>query len=406
MNLSVNTEPHLEVKYGIPRQVQYCIICTASNQRPGSSVEFVNQKGSQKIGLYLDDQGVCAACRFFQTKKTLDWKKRSLELEKLLDQHRRNNGSYDCIVPGSGGKDSRFISHILKAEYGMHPLTVTWAPQLYTEIGWKNFQSWIHAGADNILFTPNGKVHRYLTRLAFLNLLHPFQPFILGQKNIGPKMALRFRIPLVIYGEHLAEYGKGPDIPLMDPSFYSAEALDLDRIHLGGVSASELMRSHNLSRADIDAYFPASRNELSQLNIEVHCLSYYLNWDPQENYYYAVEKTGFEANTERTEGTYSKYSSIDDVLDFLHYYTTYIKFGMGRASYDAEQEVRTGKITRDEAISLIRRYDGEFPKKYFKEILAYLEISEDQFYQSIEEGRSPHLWEKRQGEWKLRHPVS
>ena len=110
--------------------------------------------------------------------------------------------------PGSGGKDSAFASHILKYKYNMNPLTVTWAPHLYTNIGWENFINWSHVGGfDNILFTPNGKLHRYLTRLAFLNLLHPFQPFIIGQKMIGPKFALKYNIKLIFYGENQAEYG-------------------------------------------------------------------------------------------------------------------------------------------------------------------------------------------------------
>ena len=104
------------------------------------------------------------------------------ELKELCDKYRKSDGSYDCIIPGSGGKDSFFTSHILKEKYGMHPLTVTWAPHIYTEWGWRNFQKWIHAGHDNYLLTPNGRVHRLLTRLATEILYHPFQPFFFGQK--------------------------------------------------------------------------------------------------------------------------------------------------------------------------------------------------------------------------------
>ena len=130
------------------------------------------------------------------------------ELKQLLDRYRSRTGSYDVLVPGSGGKDSVYASHILKYKYGMRPLTVTWSPHLYTDVGWRNFQNWLHVGGfDNYLFTPNGVAHRKLTELAFKNLLHPFQPFILGQKNFAPKVAARFNMPLVIYGENEAEYG-------------------------------------------------------------------------------------------------------------------------------------------------------------------------------------------------------
>ena len=139
----------------------------------------------------------------------------------------------------------------------------------------------------------------------------------------------------------------------------------------------------------------------------MHCLGYYLKWDPQECYYYASQNTGFQANTERTEGSYSKYSSIDDKVDAFHYYTTLIKFGIGRATYDAAQEIRNEKITREEGVALVKRYDTEFPNKYFQEFLDYIGISKDKFWKLIDAGRSPHLWKKVNGkEWQLRHQVS
>lgn len=403
--MTTQLDEKLEVKYGLPRDVKYCVRCTASNQRPSSAIEFLSRPDQKKEGLFLDGDGVCAACRYFERKKSIDWKSRERELEQMLARYRRSDGLYDCIIPGSGGKDSRYVSHLLKTRYGMHPLTVTWAPHLYTEIGWKNLQSWIHSGFDNILFTPNGNVHRILTRLAFLNLAHPFQPFIIGQKNIGPRFSVLYNVPLVIYGEHLAEYGKGPDVPVMDEKFYSTDEIRLEEIFLSGISAENLITQQGIDPADLNPYLPVPKASLRRTKTEVHCLSYYLPWDPQENYYYAVEKTGFEANTERTEGSYSKYSSIDDVLDHLHYYTTYAKFGMGRASYDAEQEVRTGKITREEAVRLIRRFDGELPQKNLVRILEYLEISKETFERVIDQSRSAHLWKKEDNVWSLRWPV-
>ena len=110
-------------------------------------------------------------------------------------------GYYDCIVPGSGGKDSSFTAHILKYKYNMNPLTVTWAPHVYTDVGFENFQKWIRPGLDNILTTPNGKVHRLLTKLAFENLVHPFQPFIIGQRHVAPKASEMYGVPLVFFME-------------------------------------------------------------------------------------------------------------------------------------------------------------------------------------------------------------
>lgn len=408
MTQVLDNAQELEAYYGLPQNVQFCKKCVISNQRPSSVVEFKNTKFQKKSTIEFDENGVCSACQFAEMKeKSIDWKNREKELMDLCDRHRKTDGSYDCIVPGSGGKDSAYTAHILKTKYKMNPLTVTWAPHQYTQIGWKNFQEWIQSGFDNVLFTPNGKVHRLLTKLAFENLVHPFQPFIIGQRIIGPRLAAMYNIPLIFYGENQAEYGnniKENDRPTMKPDFYGQEP-DLDKLFLGGVSAKELVSDYGVELNDLSPYLPVSGERLKQLQCEVHYLGYYLRWDPQECYYYAAEHTGFEANSERTEGSYSKYSSIDDKIDPLHYYTTYIKFGIGRATYDAAQEVRNQKITREEAVALVHKYDNEFPKKYFKEILAYLGISEERFWDVIDEARSPHLWEKTNDTWVPRHRV-
>jgi N-acetyl sugar amidotransferase len=289
----------------------------------------------------------------------------------------------------------------------MNPLTVTWAPHKYTEIGWQNFQRWIHSGLDNILQTPNGDLHRLLTRLAFEKLCHPFQPFIIGQRLIGPRYSALYNVPLIFYGENQAEYGNNideNDRPTMDPSFYSMKP-NLSDLYLGGISARRLIDDYNVRPSDLNGYMPVDGDRLRDIGAQVHYLGYYLFWDPQEMYYYATENTGFQANDERTEGSYSKYSSIDDRIDPLHYYTTYVKFGIGRATYDAAQEVRNGKITREEAVALVRRYDHEFPTRYLQEILDYMDISEERFWHVIDAARSPHLWMKKDDHWELRHVV-
>ncbi len=400
---------HLEAKYGLPTEVAFCKRCTISNQRPSSVVEFRNRATDKKPTIAFDEQGICSACRYAEFKNNLiDWKSREQELIELCNRYRSRNGSYDCIVPGSGGKDSAYTAHILKYKYNMNPLTVTWAPHLYTEIGWQNFQRWIHSGLDNYLNTPNGKLHRLLTRLAFENLVHPFQPFIIGQRLIGPRFSALYGIPLVFYGENQAEYGnniKENELPTMAPTFYE-ESSSMDKLFLGGVAAKDLITDFGVETRDLNPYLPVEGDRLKKVGTEVHYLGYYLKWDPQECYYYAAEHTGFQPNTERTEGSYSKYSSIDDRLDPLHYYTTLIKFGIGRATYDTAQEIRTGKITREEGVALVRRYDTEFPARYFREILEYMDITEERFYQVIDGARSPHLWIFEGGEWRLRHQVS
>lgn len=410
--------------YGLPSKVEYCKKCVISNQRPNSAIEYSHTENSQKKTIHFDENGICDACNFAERKrKEIDWQDRDKQLRDLCDKYRKNNGSYDCIVPGSGGKDSFYASHILKNEYGMHPLTVTWAPHVYTDWGWKNFQSWIHAGHDNFLMTPNGRVHRLLTRLSTELLFHPFQAFMFGQKSLAPKMALLFNIPLVFYGENEAEYGNpinDTDTSKRDWSYFTSE--DQSKIHLGGVSVGDLKDQFGLDQNDLQPYMPADPNQISEKGVEVHYLGHYLKWHPQQCYYYAVQNGGFQPSPERTPGTYSKYNSIDDRIDDLHYFTTGIKFGIGRASYDAAQEIRSGDIDREEGVALVKKFDHEYPERFIEEMFQYLSLGESEFpvaskmferpkmdreyFQLLtDKFRSPHLWCNVNGKWQLREPI-
>lgn len=424
LSLFAADAPPSTPKYGLPDEVEFCAKCVISNQRPNSAVEYTHTKDSKKKTIHFNEQGVCDACTFAEQKKhAIDWEERERRLRELCDRHRKTDGSYDCIVPGSGGKDSFYASHILKEKYGMHPLTVTWAPHVYTEWGWRNFQAWIHAGHDNFLMTPNGRVHRLLTRLSTELLFHPFQAFMFGQKALAPKMALLFNIPLVFYGENEAEYGNpigDTNSAQRDWAYFSSD--DQSRIHLGGVALSDLKSQFGLDQNDLQPYLPANPAQLEEKKVEVHYLGYYLKWHPQACYYYSVEHGGFEASPERTPGTYSKYNSIDDRIDDFHYYTTGIKFGIGRASYDAAQEIRSGDITREEGVALVKRFDHEFPTRFADEIFRYLSVPAKEFPAAsrmfeqpimdreyfrvlTDQFRSPHLWCFDDGQWKLRHTV-
>ena len=397
-----------ETFYGLPNEVQFCTKCVMSNQRPTSAVEFKHTKESKKTTMNFDENGVCDACRTSEIKDNIDWGMREEELVKLLDKHRKNDGSYDCLVPGSGGKDSAYQAHVLKYKYNMNPLTCTWPPILYTDYGLKNWKNWLDSGFDNVSFYRNGKVMKLLTRLSIENLLHPFQTFILGQKNLGPKIAAQYGINLVFYGENEAEYGNpiaDNTSSLRDKSYFSFDKLD--EVFLAGDSIKELMEKYDVRLSDLMSFLPPNVELIEKSKIEVHYLGYYLKWTPQEVYYYAVENTGFKARPHRTQGTFSKYSGIDDKIDDLHFYTTFIKFGIGRASYDASQEIRNKHLTREEGQALVRRFDGEFPDRYFDEIMKYLDMDPQYFHDLCDKFRSPHLWGKDEnGLWKLRHNVS
>ena len=376
-------------RYNLPSEVKYCTKCTISNQRPR---------------ITFNEEGICAACQYAEFKQTkIDWEERDKELKELCDKHRRKDGSYDVIVPSSGGKDSAFVAYQLKYKYGMNPLTVTWSPHLWTQDGFNNFQGHIHVGGfDNVLGTPNGSVHRKLTKISFEVLGDPFQPFIYGQTHYPMQMALKHNVSLIMYGENgEVEYGGN-----MKNAFKPNRDWKTDhKEHYFSGLAPEDLLEYGISSNDILPYMAPDNDKLEKLGLDIHFFGYYKKWVPQELYYHAVEHTGFKPRYARNEGTYSKYASFDDQIDGFHYYLSYIKFGIARATADTAHEIRDGHISREEGISLIKRFDGEFPHEHFKTFLEYCNITEEHYHGVIDSWRSPHLWDKINGKWELKYPI-
>ena len=374
-------------QYGLPTHVRFCKTCTVSNQRPR---------------IIFDEHGVCSACSYAKYKRTqIDWNSREAELVALCNRHRKTNGAYDVIVPCSGGKDGGFVAHQLKYKYGMNPLAVTWAPLMATAIGRQNLDAFIRSGFNHILGTPNPHVTRKLCQLSFIHLGDPFQPFIYGQTNFPLHMAVQHNVQLIMYGEN-GEVEYGGD---MKNAFRPTRDIqDHDKHYFSGLPP-ELWTSYGISLGDLNPFRAPRFENIKRNKTEIHFFGYYKFWDPQENFYYCQENTGFTPHSERSEGTYSKYASLDDRFDGFHYYLAYIKFGIGRTTSDAAHEIRDGKITREEGVALVKRYDGEFPKRFFAEFLQFCGITENCFWEVIDSWRSPHLWGKVSNEWKLKHAV-
>ncbi len=373
--------------YNLPVKVEFCKKCTISNQRPR---------------ITFDEHGICSACNFAEYKRTkIDWKEREAELVALCNKHRKGNGEYDVIVPCSGGKDGSFVAHQLKYKYGMNPLAVTWAPLKASAIGRQNLDAFIASGFNHVLGTPNPQVTKKLTHLSFKHIGDPFQPFIYGQTNFPLHMAVKYKVQLIMYGEN-GEVEYGGD---MKNAFRPTRDIeDHDKHYFSGLPP-EFWVEHGVSLADLHPFMAPKYEDIKRNNTEIHFMGYYKFWDPQENYYYCHEHTGFTANTERTEGTYSKYASLDDEIDGFHFYLSFIKFGIGRTTSDAAHEIRDGKITREEGLALVKRYDHEFPIKYYKEFLDFCSMTDEEAHAVIDSWRSEHIWLKEDNGWKLRHAV-
>lgn len=380
----------------LPKDVVFCKNCVVSNQRPRT---------------HFNAEGICSACEWsFEKDNVVDWTERERELGELLGRHRKSDGSFDCIVPGSGGKDSAFVAHQLKHRWGMNPLCITWAPFEYTTIGWRNFQKFVAKGYPVQAVFPDGQLHRKLSKLAFILKGDAWEPFAFGQKTLAFHMANQFNIKLIFYGENgELEYGgttkyknqakEAPDD--WDDRYYKGSSID----HLLNVGLEHgVLDKSDTSKDKVGWYKFPSKETIMGKGLEMHWYSYYQKWIPQENFYYAATHTDFETNDfGRSEGTYTKYASLDDRLDGFHFYLAYMKFGLGRASRDAQQDIRRNHITREEGAALVRRYDGEFPKRHYQFFLDYLQIDEDFFWVVMDKYRHlSNAWRKLpNGKWEM-----
>lgn len=382
----------------VPKNVVWCKKCVMSNQRPR---------------IIFDKDGVCSGCKNNETKQKIDWKIREKELKELLDEHRSKDGGYDVIVPSSGGKDSGYVAHQLKYKYNMNPLTVTWSPLEYTKIGFQNLQSTIDRGFNNLLFRPNNLFQKKLARLCLEELGDAFHVFVLGQVSFPFHIALKMNIKLVFYGENgELEYAGDPKNidrpykPTTDWLNHYFKGSNLDELIEFGIKEKSYFSKNDFSNSDLIFYKPPTEELLEKSGIKgKYFYGYFKKWIPQENYYYVSKHLNFKPNPERSEGTYSKYASLDDKYDGMHYFMRYIKFGLGRCVEDASHEIRDGHITREEALSLVNKYEGEFPKKYYTEFLDYLNISDAKFWEIVDSWRPDHLWEKKGNQWSLKHPL-
>ena len=373
-------------KYNLPREVKFCKKCVISNQRPR---------------IVFDNEGICSACRYFEYKEKVDFKEREDELKKLLDKHRSKSETYDCVVPSSGGKDSAYVAHELKYKYGMNPLTVTWAPLKYTDIGWQNLNNFNNSGFDVILGMPQGNVKRKLTRVAMIEMGDPFQAFIYGQVLFPVTIALKFGIKLIFRGENAeAEYGGSPDS--WDKKYLPMK--EFKKIWFSNYTL-DFWLDKGFTKEELSFFYPPISKEFENKVCDSYFYGYFRNWSNHSNFYYASKHTGFKPNERRTEGTYTKYSSIDDKLDTFHQWFALLKFGHGRCTANAAREIREGYITREEGVALVHKYDTEFPKLYFKEFLDYTNLTEDEFWDIAERWRNHNLWTKKGNEWVKKYPV-
>lgn len=369
------------------RKVVYCKKCIMPNSRPR---------------IVFDEEGVCNACKNAVEKENIDWVARKREFTDLIEQYKSKDGSWDCIVPWSGGKDSSSIAYKLKYEFGMNPLLVTFSPMIPNEVGNHNREELLLKGFDNIFFRPDQKVHRKLAKRFFIERGHPKVAWDAGVSVIPIQVAVKYKIPLVFYAEHGdSEYGGKV---LKEESRKIREFTEIIE-HLIGDDPRN-WEDEDITVNALNPYIYPAIAKVKEVGIKALYFSYFFKWSMLENYNYIKDKYDFKTCPKgRTDGTFTNFDSLDDKMDNVYYYFQFIKFGFGRAVRDACRMIQNNQMTRQKALELAKRYDSEFPYEHFGDVLQYLDMTKDEFTEIVDKHRNPEIWRKEGEEWALRYSL-
>lgn len=350
---------------------------------------------STRPRITFDERGWCNACVWMEEKKRIDWPARERELLSLLDKYRSQSGNFDCIVPVSGGKDGSYVSHQLKHQYGMHPLAVTVTPALSLELGNRNLQNYIASGFNHIQINPDARVMQVLNRQGFIDKGFPYYGWLIAIQAAVVRLAVNLNIPLLFYGEDgEVEYGGSTESkyrPIYDVNY-------MQKIYLEG-GHEKVLRASGLTDSELYFFLFPNAQELQNRDLQITHWSYFESWDPYRNYLVAKEHCGLEEAEGSNSGTFTNFSQNDQALYALHTYLMYLKFGFGRATQDAGIEVRRGAMTRDQAVNLVRLYDGHYPEEYLPTYLDYYKMTQDEFDAVLNRWVNTDLFRKEDGRW-------
>jgi N-acetyl sugar amidotransferase len=344
--------------------LRYCTKCVMPDSKPD---------------LFLDAEQVCSACRSFERRSEIDWDARREELQQLLGIYRSDGSTWDCVVPVSGGKDSTF-QVVTALEMGMTPLCVTATTCDLSDIGRRNIQNIKRLGVDHVEFSPNPRVRARLNRIGLEEVGDISWPEHVGIFTIPIRVAVNYGIRLVLWGENSQnEYG-GPRA--------SQESITLDRAWLEefggllGLRVGDLSEAYGLDERHLIPYRYPSGDELERVGLTGIFLGQFVQWDGMRSYLVA-QSHGFETWPTVVEGSMVSYENLDNHQTGIHDYFKYLKFGFSRASDIASLHVRRGRLSRDEALSIVRHLDGRFPWTYLgkklEDILRPLDLTVDAF---------------------------
>ncbi len=333
-----------------------------------------------KPDLYLDKDGICNACRSFENRKVIDWEARNKELLQILDKYTSKDSSkWDCIIPVSGGKDSH--SQVIRMlQFGMNPLCITATTCHLSDIGRKNIESIKRLGVDYVEFTPNPIIRRKLNRIGLAQVGDISWPEHVGIFTIPVKAAVQFNVPLIIWGENSQnEYG-GP-ASACENNVLNRRWLE-EFGGLLGLRVSDVIGMDGVEVKHLIPYTYPTDEELTRVGVTGIFLGYYIPWDGYSNALLA-QTYGFSTLTTTVEGSIVNYENLDNYQTGIHDYFKFLKFGFGRATDITCLHLRRNRLTRRDAIDIVRKHDGKFPWSYLgkplEEILKHIDMSVNEF---------------------------
>ncbi len=348
-----------------PRTIQYCTRCVMPSTRPD---------------ILFDADGVCSACRHFEQRPTIDWDARRRELLEIVEEFRSHDGSqYDCVVPVSGGKDSTF--QVLKMlELGLNPLCVTASTCHLSAIGRRNIENLKALGVDHVEVSVNPRVRRTINRFALEHVGDISWPEHVTIFTVPVRVAVQYGVRLIVWGENSQnEYG-GPASAAHDRVLTRRWLEEFGG--LIGLRVADLVGQYGIERRHLIQYTYPTDDELTDVGVTGIFLGHYLPWDGYSNALLA-QAHGFESWGRTVEGALLDYENLDNLFHGIHDYFKFLKFGFGRATDHACMHVRRGRLSRADAIELVRRHDGKFPHTYLgvplTDLLSQIDMTVDQF---------------------------
>lgn len=363
--------------------MRYCQHCILPNTRPHLDI--------------LDD-GICIACHnSFIKAQQIDWIHRQNEFIKLVENVKKKKSPWDCVIPVSGGKDSTW--QVVKAlEYNLKPLCITWRTPARTKIGQVNLENLINLGVDHIDFTINPVTEKKFTKLSLEKMGSVAIPMHMALFAIPLQMATKYKIPLVIWGENSAiEYG-GSNKDLLGHQMTSEWLLSYGVTQ--GTTAKDWI-CPELTLSEMQSYIWPSDEELSAAGTSALFLGWYFKWDPTETYKVS-KQYGFKESEAPPQTGYYNFADIDDNFIIpVHHWLKWYKFGFTRLWDNLSLEIRNKRITREEAISIIRDVGEEYPENAINKLCSWMDISQEQFQQIIEKFRNKNIWKYGAGHWYI-----